>query len=95
VVLRSQEVAGVSDEQHRGRPAGRWAIAVASALLAGGGFVGAGGFAYAGDDPDNVGAPGGDGQDVTCIADQPPANVAFCNVVGEDGADGRSSTVHG
>jgi hypothetical protein len=92
VVSRNQEVAGVSDEQS-GRPARRWAIAVASALLAGGGFVGAGGLAYAGDDPDNVGAPGADGQDVTCTADVPPRNAPVCNVVGEDGADGQSSTV--
>jgi hypothetical protein len=92
--MRRKEVAGVTEDQHDGRPAGRWAAAVAVVLLAGGGFVGAVGSAYAGDDPDNVGAPGGDGQDVTCTAYAPPVNVLFCNSVGEDGADGRSSTVH-
>jgi hypothetical protein len=70
------------------------ATAACAVLLAGGGFVGTVGLAYAGDDPDNVGAPGGDGQDVTCTAYDPPVNALFCNSVGEDGADGRSSTVH-
>jgi hypothetical protein len=93
--MRRKEVAGVSDEQDRGRPAGRWAVALGAVLLAGGGFVGAGGLAYAGGDLDNnAGAPGQDGQDVTCTAYGPPVNVLFCNSVGEDGADGRSSTVH-
>jgi hypothetical protein len=83
-----------SDEQDGGRPVRRWAAAVAAVLLAGGGFGVVSGSASAGGDPDNVGAPGEDGQDVTCTAYAPPVNVLFCNSVGQDGADGRSSTVH-
>jgi hypothetical protein len=94
-VTRGEEVAGVSEDRFDGRRAGRWAAAVGAVLLAGGGFVAAGGSAYAGGEPDdNVGAPGENGQDVTCTAYAPPMNVIFCNSVGEDGADGRSSTVH-
>ncbi|MGH3589147.1 MAG: hypothetical protein ACRDQ0_22795, partial [Pseudonocardia sp.] len=74
----------------------RWAVAGAAALLAGGGFVG-GGIAVAGGEPDNAGAPGTDGGDatVTCSRYQPPVDASYCNVVGEDGSDGRSSTVGG
>jgi hypothetical protein len=71
-----------------GRRIGRWGVAVVTVVLTVGGFVAVAGFAYAGGDPDNVGAPGADGEDVTCTAYMPPMNAPICNVVGEDGADG-------
>ncbi len=74
-----------------GRRIGRWAVALVTVVLAVVGFVAVAGFAYAGD-PDNVGAPGEDGEDVTCTAYMPPTNAPICNVVGEDGADGGTGT---
>ena len=63
---------------------------IAAAFLVGGGFVASAGLAHAGDDPDNVGTPGEDGQDVTCTAYMPPVNMPICNVVGDDGGDGAT-----
>ncbi|MHA6630519.1 hypothetical protein ACU61A_34205 [Pseudonocardia sichuanensis] len=73
-----------------GRPARRPAIVAAAVLLAGGGFLASTGLAHAGDEPDGVGAPGEDGQDVTCTAYLPPVNMPVCNAVGADGADGAT-----
>jgi hypothetical protein len=81
----------VSDESHA-RAGGGWGVAMAAALLAGGLVMGVGGLAYAGDGADDVGAPGEDGEDVTCIVHEPSMESPPCNAVGEDGADGASST---
>lgn len=73
----------------------RPAVAIAAALLAGAGFAASAGLAHAGDEPDHVGAPGEDGQDVTCTNYyMPPVNAPVCNAVGGDGADGATGA-HG
>jgi hypothetical protein len=72
----------------------RPAVAVAAAILAGAGFAASAGLAHAGDEPDHVGAPGEDGQDVTCTSYLPPVNAPACNAVGGDGADGATGA-HG
>jgi hypothetical protein len=77
---------GVTGRRHVRRSA----VVVATAVLVGGGFAASAGLAHAGDDPDGVGAPGEDGQDVTCTAYLPPVNMPVCNVVGADGADGAT-----
>jgi hypothetical protein len=60
-------------------------------VLAAAGFAASAGLAQAGDEPDRVGSPGEDGQDVTCTSTYlPPMNAPICNVVGEDGADGAT-----
>jgi hypothetical protein len=73
-----------------GRPFRRSAVRIAVTALVGAGFAASVGLAGAGDEPDRRGAPGDDGQDVTCTAYMPPTNASVCNVVGEDGADGAT-----
>jgi hypothetical protein len=79
-----------SVSERNGPPFRRPAVVIASAVLAGAGFAASAGLAHAGDEPDRVGAPGEDGQDVTCTSYLPPMNAPVCNVVGEDGADGAT-----
>ena len=75
--------------ENNGRPLPRKAAGLAATILVGAGLAASVGLAHAGDEPDRVGAPGEDGQDVTCTSDyRPPMNAPICNVVGEDGADG-------
>lgn len=75
------------------RPFRRAAVRIAATVLVGAGFAASVGLAHAGDEPDRVGEPGGDGQDVTCTSHYPrPMNAPFCNVVGEDGDDGAAGT---
>jgi hypothetical protein len=80
------------------RSVGRWAVAVTAtaALVAGGGFLGTVGSAYAGGEPeDNVGSPGRDGQDASCLVFGPPHEPSRdCNAVGEDGGDGAPGAVY-
>jgi hypothetical protein len=96
-VAGMQEVSNVMND----RRAGRWAVALAAtALVAGGGFLGSAGSAQAGDEPDihNVGSPGQDGGSVTCygpvsVAHDPQSstdNPHICSVAanGQDGAPG-------
>lgn len=74
-----------------GRAFRRSAVGIAATVVAGAGFAASAGLAHAGDEPDHVGAPGEDGQDVTCTSYyMPPVNAPLCNVVGEDGADGAT-----
>jgi hypothetical protein len=73
-----------------GRPFRRSAVGIAATVLVGAGLAASVGLAHAGDEPDRVGAPGEDGQDVTCTYYMPPMNAPICNVVGEDGADGAA-----
>jgi len=76
-----------------GRPVRRSAVVIATTFLVGAGFVVASaGLAHAGDEPDGVGRPGEDGEDVTCTSYLPPTNAPICNVVGDDGADGATGT---
>jgi hypothetical protein len=80
------------------RSVGRWAVAVTTtaALAAGAGFLGSVGSAYAGGEPeDNVGSPGRDGQDASCLVLGPPHEPSpNCNAVGEDGGDGAPGAVY-
>jgi len=72
------------------RSAGRWAVALAAtaALMVGGGFLGCAGSALADGKPDNnVGSPGGDGQDATCFPYMPTQENSLCNFVGEEVED--------
>ncbi|WP_147253879.1 hypothetical protein [Pseudonocardia hierapolitana] len=79
--------------ENSARPFRRAAVGFAATVLVGAGLAASVGLAHAGDEPDRVGAPGGDGQDVTCTSHYPPPmNVPFCNVVGEDGDDGAAGT---
>jgi hypothetical protein len=75
------------------RPFHRRGVGIAATVLVGTGLAASVGLAHAGDEPDRVGAPGEDGQDVTCTSYyRPPVNAPICNVVGEDGADGAAGT---
>jgi hypothetical protein len=55
--------------------------------MVGGGYLGSVGSAQAGGESgNNVGSPGRDGQDVTCVA-TPPAELACLRRGGRDGED--------
>jgi hypothetical protein len=85
-----QEVSYVSGVLND-RSASRWAVALAAtALMVGGGFLGSVGSATAGGEPENnVGSPGRDGQDATCVVHGPPHDSSrSCTAVGGDGEDG-------
>lgn len=82
------------ESPRNGRPIRRSAVVVAMTVLVAGGFAASAGLAHAGDEPDRVGAPGQDGQDVTCTSYRPPMNAPVCNAVGADGADGATGA-HG
>lgn len=77
---------------------GRWVVALATtaALMAGVGYLGSGGSAYAGGKPDdNVGDPGRNGQDATCSVYRTPHEPSpDCTAVGEDGGDGTPGAVY-
>lgn len=80
-----------SVSENNGHPVRRKAVGIAATVLVGAGLAASVGPAHAGDEPDRVGAPGEDGQDVTCTSHyMPPTNAPICNVVGEDGADGAA-----
>jgi hypothetical protein len=92
-----QEVSQVSGELND-RSVGRWAIALAATatLMVGGGYLRSLGSAYAGGQPEeNVGSPGRDGQDTTCIVNRAPHKPSpDCNAVGEDGGAGAPGAVY-
>ena len=79
--------------ENSARPFRRAAVGIAATVLLGAGLAASVGLAHAGDEPDRVGEPGGNGQDVTCTSHYPrPMNMPFCDVVGEDGEDGAPGT---
>ncbi|GAA0938501.1 hypothetical protein [Pseudonocardia zijingensis] len=66
-------------------------LGIAVAMIIGLGFAASVGLAHAGDEPGSVGAPGDDGEDVTCTSHYlRPANAPLCNAVGGDGEDGAT-----